>query len=264
MEFHGGSTDPLEPLVEAETLVVDPPEASLPGLLTRIEGTAPTAPVRMLLSSDVAEAVSAAFLLESRVAAAVARDHLRVRETTSRCDDRVVLADERAAALVSVDQQVGVLPTDADPVVEALRETYEPAWAAGEPFSTRAPPRDRLLERGTEPLPDAFTAELERAIDGASSLEWQGTPTPVELAVAVAARAGAHHYDLCEWAEAAGFTSRSTVARTKQRLEEAGLIDVEPVPQERGRPRQQLVVDDERLAAADAEALATTLRRLTT
>lgn len=263
MEFHGGNEEPLKPLVEAEALVVDPPEAALPRLLTRIEGAAPTAPVRMLVSPPVAEAVADEFLLESRVAGAVDRGDLRVRETTSRCGDRVAIAAEEAGILVSVDQQVGVLHTDADTVVETLHETYEPVWADADQFSTRAPPRERLFERGTEPLPDAFTAELERAIDGASSLEWQGTPTPVELAVAVAARNGAHHYDLCSWAEETEFTSRSTVARTKQRLEEVGLLDVEPVAQERGRPRQQLIVDDERLEATDAEGLAATLGRLT-
>lgn len=263
MDLYGSDAEPLTPLVEAESLVVDPPELVLPRLVTCIETAAPVAPVRLLLSPDVADSVSEAFLLESQLAEAVARDHLRVRETTSRCEDRAILAADRAGVLVSVDQQAGVLPVDARPVVEGLHETYEPVWETAEPLSLRAPPRGRLYETGREQLTDAFATQLERAIESASVLEWHGSPTPVELVLAIAARTGTHHYDLCAWAEEVGFTSRSTVARTKQQFEKAGLIDVTPVPQERGRPRQRLQVGDERVGAADAESLVPMLRRLT-
>jgi len=263
MELHGSDAEPLAPLIEAESLVVDPPAVVLPRLTVCIEAAAPDEPVRLLLSPGVADTVSEEFLLESQLAGAVERDHLQVRQTTERCDDRIVLAADEAGVLVGVDQQVGVLTMDADPVVEELHEAYEPRWEAGEPLSTRAPPLERLFAAGREELSDDFTTQLERAIENASTLAWHGSPTPVELGLAIAARTGAHHYDLCVWAEEAGFTSRSTVARTKQRLEEGGVLDVEPVPQERGRPRQQLLVDDERLAEADAEELVPTLRRLT-
>lgn len=263
MELHGGCGEPLVSLVEAASVVVDPPEVVLPRLIDCVESMVPVEPVRILLSPDVAGSVSEKFLLESRVAAAVDRDHLQVRQTTGRCDDRAVLADGRAGVFVSVDQQVGLLPMDAESIVEELHEVYEPVWESAEPVSTRAPPQKRLSEEGHEQLSDTFTTQLKRALENASTLEWHGSPTPVELALAIAARTGAHHYDLCVWAEEAGFTSRSTVARTKQRLEEDGLLEVEPVPQERGRPRQQLLVGDERVADADAERLVPTLRRLT-
>lgn len=262
MELYGSDAEPLAPLVEAESLVVDPPELVLPRLVTCLRTTAPAEPARLLLSPDVVDWVSEAFLLESHLAEAVARDHLRVRETPSRCADRAILAADRAGVLVSVDQQAGVLPVDATPVIEGLYETYEPVWEAAEPLSVRAPPRGRLYETGREQLADAFATQLERAIESASALQWHGSPTPVELVLAIAARTSIHHYDLCAWAEAVGFTSRSTVARTKQQLEKAGVIEVEPVPQERGRPRQQLLVGDERVGAADAENLVPTLRRL--
>lgn len=262
MELHGSDAEPLAPLVEAASLVVDPPEIVLPRLTTCIETAAPDEPVRLLLSPDVADTVSEEFLLESQLAGAVERDHLQVRQTTERCEDRVVLTDDRAGVLVGVDQHVGVMTMDATRMVAELHQSYEPRWETAEPVSIRAPPREPLYEEGGEELSEDFTTQLEQAIENASTLAWHGSPTPVELALAVAARTGAHHYDLCVWAEEAGFTSRSTVARTKQRLEEDGVLDVEPVPQERGRPRQQLLVDDERLAKADAETLVPTLRRL--
>lgn len=264
MELYGGCGEPLASLVGAGSLVVDPPMAVLPRLLDRIESTAPPEHVHVALSPGVADALSEAFLLESRVAGAVERAHLRVRRTTDRCDDRAVLAADRAGVLVGVDGEVEVLPVESEPLVESLHRTYDPVWEAAEPLSTRAPPRERLLAVGREQLSDAFTAQLERALDHASTLAWHGSPTPVELAAVVAARTGTEHYDLCAWAEQTEFTSRSTVARTKQAFEEAGVLDVEPVPQERGRPRQRLLVDDERVAAADAEDLVPTLRRVTT
>lgn len=263
MELHGSDAEPLAPLIEGGSLVVDPPEIVLPRLIACIETVAPDEPVRLLLSPDVAESASEEFVLESQFAGAAERDSLRVRQTTERCDDRVVLTDDRAGVLVGIDQQLGVMTMDATRMVAELHQTYEPRWEAAEPFSTRAPPQGQLFEEGREVLSEDFTSQLERAIENASTLAWHGSPTPVELVLAVAARTGAHHYDLCVWAEEAGFTSRSTVARTKQRLEEAGVLDVEPVPQDRGRPRQQLLVDDERLAEVDAEKLVPTLRRLT-
>lgn len=263
MNRDGSGAHPVAPLLEAASLVVDPPATVLPRLLTCIETTAPEAPVRLLLSQGVADALSEEFLLESRVAAAVEADHLAVRRTESRCADRAVLAPDRAGVLVSVDREIGVLPADGDRTVSALHDTYEPVWTAAEPFSTRAPPRDRLYELGRTELSESFASQFEDAVEHASTLAWHGSPTPVELALAVAARTRAHHYDLCGWAEQAGFTSRSTMARTKQQLEDAGLLDVEPVPQQRGRPRQRLVVGAESVAETDAEALVPTLRELT-
>lgn len=262
MELHGESPEPLAPLVGAETLVVDPPDQVVPRLLERIEAVASSSPVRVVLSPTVADSLSEAFLLESRVAGAIARDELRVRETEDRCADRLVLADDAAGALVSTDERVSVLPLRDGTMLEELRGTYEPVWSDADEFSTRAPPRTELFEAEASPLPEGFVAEFRRAVEGASSLEWHGSPTPVELALAVAARTDAQHYDLCSWAEETGFTSRSTVARTKQQLEEAGLLAVEPVPQERGRPRQRLRVDEALLVETDPEELVPTLREL--
>lgn len=263
MVLHGGCAEALEPLVDAGSLVVDPPELLLPDLIDRIEATAPADPVRLLLSPGVATSVGEEFLVESRIAEAMADDRLRVRRATSRCADRLLLAADQAGVLVSVEQRVTVMPMDADPMVEEFHEVYEPVWESAERFSTRAPPRQALYEEGREQLSEAFSSQLRRAIEHASTLEWHGSPTPVGLALAVAARTDAHHYDLCTWAEESGFTSRSTVARRKQRLEETGVLEVEPVPQERGRPRQRLLVGDARVADADAEELVATLRPLT-
>ena len=260
MEFSGRS---IESLVESGPLVVDPPIAVLPRLLTHIESNGVSSPVRLALSPAVADTVSERFLIESRVAGAVARDELRVRETGGRCTDRAILGAADAAVVVSVDERVEALPVSDESVVTELHERYASVWDAAEPFSARAPPRRLLFETHADTLPEAFTSQLERAIEHASRLEWHGSPTPVELALTVGARTGTHHYDLCVWAEAAAFTSRSTAARTKQRLEEEGLLGVEPVPQERGRPRQRLLVADEALAAPDAETLVPALRRLT-
>lgn len=260
MELHGSDAEPLARFVEAQSLAVDPPAVVLPRLTACIESAVPDEPVRVLLSPDAAATLSEEFLLESQVAGAMERDHLEMRQTTERCGDRVVLADDRVGVLVGVDQHVRVLSMEADRMVAELHKAYEPLWENAEPVSTRSPPRERLFEAGREKLTAEFTTQLERAIENASTLAWHGRPTPVELTLVIAARTGAHHYDLCAWAEAAEFTSRSTVARTKQRLEDAGLLDVEPVPQERGRPRQQLLVADERLAETEAESLVPTLR----
>jgi hypothetical protein len=164
---------------------------------------------------------------------------------------------------VGIEDQLGLFPIDVDSLAEELRNRYESAWEDADSFSTRAPSREALYATAEEYLPAQFLTELADALDGAATLNWRGTPRPPAVALVVAARARCHHYNLCQWAEAVGFTSRSTVARTKQRLENDDIIAVERVPQERGRPRQRIVVADDSLATpnTDAAELVPTLRR---
>lgn len=267
MELYGGrgSAEPLEGWLEAGgTLVVDPPEPFLPELVETATATGPDEPVRLLLSPDAVEVVATDFLLETRLSGGVERGELRLRESASRFDDRVVLAPSGAGVLVGIEDQVGLFPIDVESLVAELREHYEAAWEEAASFSTRAPSREALYATAEEYLTEQFADELERAISGASTLEWRGIPRPPSLALVVAARARAHHYDVCRWAEDVGFTSRSTIARTKGALEDDGVIAVEKVPQERGRPRQRLVVADERVATTNVRAgeLVQTLRGL--
>jgi len=249
-------------LVGGGGLVVDPPMVVLPSILDAVAEASSV--LRVLLSPRIGERVSADFRLESRLAGAEARGELRLREASRQCEDRLFIGDGTVGLFVSVQQQARLLPVENEPLGSRLRERYETAWSDAGGFSTRAPPRQQMYEAAAEHLPDPFADEFQRALEGASRLEWRGTPAPVELALVVAARAEAHHHDICEWAEVVELSSRSTVARTKQSLAEAGVIAIRRVPQDWGRPRQRLVVAEAAVAAArvDAANLVSRLRQL--
>jgi predicted transcriptional regulator len=69
-------------------------------------------------------------------------------------------------------------------------------------------------------------------------------------------------YDISTWGEEVGMASKATFSRTKNQLEERGLIATEKVPIDVGRPRQRLLLGDERLRGAAAAELASAAQSL--
>jgi predicted transcriptional regulator len=78
----------------------------------------------------------------------------------------------------------------------------------------------------------------------------------VEVNLLVAAKHEQLLYDISRWGEDAGVASKATFSRTKNHLEEKGLIETEKIPIDVGRPRLRLLLGDERLREAEAEELA--------
>lgn len=245
---------------EAESsFVVNPPA----GLLDDVVGTAlekDRGTIRTLLTAETASTLSDDFLLETRLAEARMRDRLAVRVVDGPLDDKLLLHDESARVLVPVEETVGIFETDAGDLVEDLRKKYESYWADGESLRTRAPPRPELYETAEDRLSDEFVTDLRRVLQAAEELDWYGTPTPVEVALVVAGRASEHLYDVSRWGEDAAFASRSSLSRAKNTLDDEGVLRIERVPQERGRPRQRLLVGDDRLDDADPTEIVPVMR----
>lgn len=242
------------------TLAVDPPADLLGGIVEA--ALTNDGQVRALLSPSTAERLSDDFLLETSVAEARTQNRLKVRVADSDLDDRLLLAEVTARVVVPVGDSVGVFKMDEADLVSALQEKYEARWDTGERVSTRAPPRSTLFETAEARLSQRFVEEFDATLDGSETLDWYGTPTPVETALVVAGRANEHLYDVSRWGEDASFASRSSLSRAKNDLENRGLIDIQHDPQERGRPRQRLLVGDERLADADPDEMVEVLRSL--
>lgn len=265
MDVYGVDTAPA-PLSEwirqaDSTLVVDPPAALFDGI---VDGTLDSdgGRVRALLSPTTAEQLSDDFLLETIVAEARNRERLEIRVAGSDLDDRLLIATETARVIVPVGDTVGVFDIDELELVERLSEKYEASWEEGERVSTRAPALTELFETADDRLSERFSQELEAALGGADELDWYGTPTPVEMALVIGGRAEEHLYDVSRWGEDAEFASRSSLSRAKNDLESRGVLDIQHDPQERGRPRQRLLVRDEELGEAAPDEVVSMMRTM--
>lgn len=242
-------------------LVVDPPAGVLDGIVAAaLEGDCVA--VRLLLSADAAGGLADDFLLETTVAEARSRGRLAVRIASADLDERLLVGDGTARVVVPIEGTVGIFDVSSEDLVSPLREKYERHWEAGERVRTRAPPRTDLFDAAADRLGDRFVDEFDDALSGADHLAWHGTPTPIELSLVVAGRSGEHLYDVSRWGEDAGFASRSSLSRAKNELESEGLLTIESDPQERGRPRQRLLVGDERLAEADPDEVVPLMRTM--
>lgn len=242
------------------TFVVDPPRTLLADLVAQVRdrdgGT-----VRVLLSETVADELSDDFLLETQLEDAREHTDFSVRCYDGCLDDRLLLCPEDAGVVVPVADSVGIFETERSSFVADLQEKYEVYWSEATRLETRAPSRTQMREAASGRLSDAFVDDLVAAMDGARRLEWYGTPTPVELSLVVAGRADEHLYDVSRWGEDADFASRSSLSRSKNDLEEQGLVAIERDPQERGRPRQRLQAGDDELADAPAAELVSLIRQ---
>jgi response regulator of citrate/malate metabolism len=78
---------------------------------------------------------------------------------------------------------------------------------------------------------------------------------PVTRLLVVAARERHELRSVVECATATGLCSRGTASRVKRRLEDAGIVDTEPVSSGVGRPRQRLLLADDSLKSMEVAEL---------
>jgi DNA-binding MarR family transcriptional regulator len=96
---------------------------------------------------------------------------------------------------------------------------------------------------------DAVLETLDTARGGGEGLD------EVTIALLVAANNGELLYDISRWGEDIRLASKATFSRSKNRLEDKGLIDTEKVPIDVGRPRLRLMLGHGGLQEADIETV---------
>jgi hypothetical protein len=216
--------------------------------------------VRLLVDETTARDVQRDFLTASRVVDLVEAGGLEVRTVA---DDDLPLP----ALFVASDRVVNVLPTgDGDEaafvtsdetVLETLRDSYTAAWDETDEFTFRTPAYSMLLETLGDDVRDDMATVLD--LD-ATEAALDGGLDEVDVAVLVAAKNGEELYEISRWGERIRLASPAKFSQAKQRLEEADLIDTEKIPQDRGRPRQRLVLGAAMPADPGLEDLITTAR----
>lgn len=218
--------------------------------------------VRLLAPEGVLKDVLADFLVARVAADLVAADRLEIR-TGAPASTELVVGDDAVVALVTAGDRVAGLATDDEAFVASATDHYAGLWTAADPFTLRTPARSRIQQTLDAEFGPDIAADFERVLVALETARGDGEGlNEVTISLLVAARHEELLYDISRWGEEIGLASKATFSRTKTQLEERGLIETEKVPIEVGRPRQRLLLGDDRLREASPADLATTAQSL--
>ena len=238
-------------------LAVGPSTDVIDGLLEALTERDHTPSIRVLAAETVLKDLVSDFTVAGTIADFVAEDVLSLRTTENRLDGPLMVTEKRVITVVSTAAHTAGIGTDDEEFVEDARRHYADRWENADSFTLRTPPLSRVRE----------TLETELGPEVADDFEQMRTTLQttrdndhsgldgVDLCLLAAAKNGALLYDINTWGENVGLASRATFSRKKNAFEEMGLIETEKVPIEVGRPRQRLVLGDERLQGVDAGEL---------
>ncbi|WP_313695030.1 transcriptional regulator TbsP domain-containing protein [Halorarum halobium] len=213
---------------------------------------------RLFLTPADAEDLFDEFRTATAAAEAIDGDRLVVR-TAPDIAESLTLGDGRAWVHVRADSTMSSLSTSDDEVTAAFREAFEIRWAEAADYRPEVPARDVLLDTFRDRWPDAART-LSGALDGAEAVREDDVLDPVGVCTLVGARHELFSIELGEWAREVNFSSRTEVARAKERLASADIVETRRVPEGVGRPRQQLALADEALGEVDPGELIPTVQ----
>lgn len=210
--------------------------------------------LRVLARESTLDAAFAEFHTASRAAGLASIDRIALRTLSEPASNALVVDDEKAAALIRApDGWLAVDESNAEAAV-TVRETYTDAWATGGAYQNRTPCRTELYSAYVAQSDTEVAGELLALMDASSEIYREDACNQLVRPYLVGARHGMHHYDLRRAGEEAGLASQATFSRIKVGLVEDGILDTERVPRSVGRPRQRIVLGDDRLADAPLEA----------
>lgn len=238
-------------------------ETTTEALLEVLEGLDEPPKVRLLARESVLKWVRDEYIHASAAADLVAADRLSLRTTDEPSENVLVVTEGKVVSVVSAGSNVAGLVTDDVEFVESARERWQSVWETAAEFGLRTPARSRVEES----LATEFGLDVEsdfRTMLGvlSSGRGAEGGLDEVGVSLLTAAKHEELLYDISKWGEDVGVASKATFSRTKNPLEEMGLLDTEKVPVDVGRPRLRLLLGDERLREADAEEIASAAQSL--
>lgn len=268
-------------------LCVSPPAEVARSLLghlheARVDGTTPTvggdadasssvaaadapaadapAPVRLLVSPTGADVLFSRFTTATVVADLRADGHLAVAAVDG-LSQRLTLTADATHVHLRPDGDLRSITARETPLCRDLRARYERQWAAADRQDPGVPGWRELMETFRGAFPDAGET-LRAVLTDAPELPVSGEFDAVTVVGLVAARHGLQTMTVSEWAESVDLSSRTELSRVKSRLTDRGLVDTDRVPQGVGRPRQKLVLADDRLRECPPTELLTRAREL--
>ena len=223
-------------------IVVDAPGQLIEPLLRGNQGTG-TDQLRLLSTERALRQGLRDFSLASQAAELIETGRLKVRSADDLPGPPIVVTDSRVIRFVSLGEEVYLLETDDTGFVAAAYDHFTEVWAAGAEYSVREPPLTTVRTRFEETFGPEGLEEFDAML---GSPQGDGIDVVSRLVLL---------YDIGTWGEDVGIASRATFSRRKARLERAGVLTTEPVHREKGRPRQRLLLADDRFQKAPIEDL---------
>lgn len=172
----------------------------------------------------------------------------------------LVITDSRATVvLLSGMESVPTLETSTDSVLNRIHEPVETLWASARGADIRTPAYSRILETVGKDFGESFETDVQTMLSTPlGSRAISDGLDEVHVFLLLAARHREQYRELTRWAERIRMGSPARVSSRKKELENAGAITTEKIERESvGRPRQRLVLADDRLQDASLETLVT-------
>ena len=229
----GLAEEPAAALIDALTAIDDPPT------------------VQFLVTEDFLKWFRRDFHLASTAADMIDAGTLAMRVTDGAVENTILVTDDTVLSLVTTDGHAAGLTTDDEAFVQSMREQCSEAWADAATADLRTPPRSQVYETLTDTFGSDIKADYHAMLDALDTTRSGGYGATnsddlneVELAVLVGAKHEVQLFELSKWGEQAGLASKATFSRTKNRLEDEGIITTEKIPTDIGRPRQRLMLGE--------------------
>ena len=241
---------------DGELFLINPTQEGIQELVEVLSEIQYGPPIRLFADEEPLKEVLDDFLIASRMADLVVTDRLEVRTLREVPRTFLLLTRDAVMAVVDGGSCVSGLTSTEETLVTSTYETYEGQWKRADPYSIRTPPLTRVRETLAEEIGEEVVGDMNGVLEMLETARGGGDGLDeVTIALLVAARHNVLLYDISRWGEDVQLASKATFSRTKNLLEDRGLIATEKVPIEVGRPRLRLVLGNSELEDAPLEEL---------
>lgn len=238
-----------------ELVVINPSRETMRDLVSVVQELDDPS-VRVFVDREPLKTLLDDFLIASVVADLVAEGLLSLRTLEDVPRHSLLLTDGVAISLVEGTEHVAGLTTTDDSFLAQTTREYESRWERAEPYSIRTPPLSTIRETLDDEFGPETAADFDRVLETLDTARGNGDGLDeVTISLLVAANNGELLYEISRWGEDIQLASKATFSRTKNQLEDVGLIDTEKVPIDVGRPRLRLVLGNSALRNAVIETV---------
>lgn len=226
--------------------------------LERVSGS--EGEIRVLIPEDVLKTVRKEFGTATRLADLAENGAVSYRATEpgSRLQSALVSGAGYSTFLWTGEDRLIEAGGSDEATTDSLRARMEDRWENAESFSLRTPAYSTLLSTVEEDFGSGMRADVEAVVESGETPPGLGDEIDeTDMIVLLGAQNRRQLYHLSKWAEHIEFASAATFSRVKSQLEEEGIITTEKVPQDIGRPRQELHLDPDLEGMSPVELLET-------
>lgn len=236
--------------------VINPSQHAIERFVETLDSMDDPPSIRLFVDEEPMKALTDDFLVASVVADLVAEETLSVRTLDSVPRHALVLTDSGLVSVIEGETEAAGLTTEYGDFVSDLYGRYESEWADAEQFSLRTPALTHVRETLEADISPEAAADFDQVLETLDTARGDGEGLDeVEISLLVAAKNNVLLYDISRWGEDIRLASKATFSRSKNQLEDAGLIETEKVPIEVGRPRLRLKFGSSDLESASPSEL---------